>query len=257
MGGSLRRLFAYRHCLWVLAARALKVRYRRSVFGFAWSLAYPLLSMAILTLVFARVFPAVRAYPLYVVVGVLAWGFLSLSCVQAMESLIAGAPILRRIAVPAAVFPLAAVASNLVHLLLSLAVLPAVMAVTGSWPAWHPFLLLAALGALAAFAAGLALALAAVNLFFRDVRYFFDALSLLWFYATPVVYPAEVIPQHLRAFLWANPMFWQLALFRAALYEGRAADPAVVAVALGLSAVALVVGWAAFARLERKFHLYL
>ncbi len=253
---SVGEVLQYRDCLRILTARALKVRYRRSVLGFGWSLLYPLLSMLILTAVFARVFPAVSSYPVYVIVGVLAWGFISLSSLQAMDSLIGGANVLRRVYVPPAVFPLSVVAANLVHFLLSILVLPVVMAVVGAWPGWHPLLLGAGLLCLTAFATGLALALAACNLFFRDVRYFFEALLLMWFYATPIVYPAGVIPGDLRFMLWANPMHWLLAVMRGALYPGAEVRLSELAMAVCVAVTCLGLGWAVFDRCQKRFYLY-
>jgi len=246
-----------RDCLLLLTARAVKVRYRRSVLGFAWSLLYPLLSMLVLTLVFSQVFSGIQDYPLYVVVGVLAWGFVSLSCVQGMDGLLTAAPILRLVYVPPALFPLAAVGANLVHLMLSVAVLPVVMAATGCWPGFHPLLLLAGLLCLTAFSAGLTLLLSACNLFLRDIRYFFDALLLLWFYATPIVYPADVIPRELGIFLWANPMFWLLEVLRSGLYSGQDPTATTMAAAVMVASAVLVLGWSVFAGLQRRFYLYL
>ena len=255
--GSGARLLHYRDCLFLLVTRALKVRYRRSVLGFAWSLLYPLLSMLVLTVVFARVFPELPHYALYVVVGVLAWSFFSLSCVQAMDALVGAGTVLRKIYVPSAVFPLAVVGANFVNLALSIAVLPFVMQITGATPGFYPGLLFVSLAALVAFTAAMALALSALNLFFNDVRYFFEALLLIWFYASPIVYPASVIPDQWRSFLWLNPFYWLLELFRVPLYGGSPPPISVAMTALALGLGSLVAAWFLFVRLERRFYLYL
>ncbi len=255
--GGLARLLRYRDCLALLTTRALKVRYRRSVLGFGWTLIYPLASMVVLTVVFSRLFPELHHYSLYVIVGLLAWGFFSLSCVQAMDALISSASVLKKVYVPAAVFPVAAVSANFVNLLLSIMVLPVVMVALGASPGLHSLSLLAALVILFAFTTGLALALASVNLFFNDVRYFFDTLLLVWFYASPIVYPQELIPPQLQVFLWANPFYWLLELLRAPLYAGHPPSALVLGVASGIGLATLAGGWLLFSRLERRFHLYL
>ena len=255
--GALSRLAEYGGCLRFLTLGSLKVRYRRSVLGFAWSLLYPLMSMAVLTVVFSRVFADLDHYALYVIVGVLAWGFFSLSCLQAMDSLISGAAVMRKVYVPSAVFPLSVVGANMINLLLSLSVLPLVMMVLGAGPGFHPMWLLAALLALAAFTAGVALALAALNLFFRDIRYFFEGLLLIWFYATPVVYPASVVPADWSPLLWLNPFHWLIALMRAALWNGAPPPAGTVAICLAFATVTLVAGWRLFVGLERRFYLYI
>jgi len=255
--GPLGRFVRYGDCLLLLVSRALKVRYRRSVLGFGWSLLYPLLAMTVLWVVFGRVFPEIEHYALYVIIGVLAWSFFSVSCVQAMDSLHHGAPLLRKVYLPAALFPAAAVGANLVNLVLSIALLPLVIWLTGARPGFHPFVLCLAVFAIAAFTVGVALALSAWNLLFHDIRYFFDALLLIWFYASPIVYPAGIVPSGLRAFLWLNPFYWLLELLRAALYAGAPPSWALAGVATGLGVSAMVAGWWVFTRLENRFYLYL
>ncbi|MFP6610253.1 MAG: ABC transporter permease [Deltaproteobacteria bacterium] len=255
--GPIGRLLAYRDCLGILVLRSLRVRYRRSVIGFGWSLLYPLLSMVVLTVVFARVFPSVEHYALYVVAGVMAWSFFSLSCLQSMDSLLGAAPVLRKVYVPSAVYPLAVVGANMANLLASLLVFPLLVVFLDAPVRPDPGLLVLALLSLAGFAAGTGLLLAAFNLFFNDVRYFFENFLLLWFYASPIVYPAEVVPGHLSGLLWFNPFYWFLELFRAGLYGGAHLRPGTVWVTTAVSMAVLAVGWWAFSRLERRFHLYL
>jgi ABC-type polysaccharide/polyol phosphate export permease len=213
--------------------------------------------MLILTAVFSRVFVDVRHYPLYVIVGFLAWGFFSLSCVQAMDALLGAAPVLRKVYVPSALFPLAAVFANMVNLLLSILMLPVVMWAIGASPGFHPLWLCIGLLVLLAFTTGLALSLAALNLFFHDVRYFFEAGLLIWFYATPIVYPAVAVPERYATLLRLNPLFWLIEILRAPLYLGEAPSAAAFGVAVACAGASLLAGWLLFTRLDRRFHLYL
>ena len=256
-GRSLADVVRYRECVALLVARTLKVRYRRSFLGFAWTLLYPLLAMCVLSFVFSHVFADVPHYPLYVIVGVLGWSFFSLSCIQAMDALLSGGTILKKVRVPGAVFPLAAVGANFVNYILALGVLVVASAAGGVLPGFHPLWLLTGALSLCAFTLGVALALAALNLFFHDIRYLFETLLMVWFYATPIVYPVAVLPPHVARLLALNPFHWFLELLRAAMWSGRepAVGAAVLAPAIGL--VTLALGWALFTRLERRFYLYL
>ncbi len=255
--GGLARLARYRAALLSLALRALKVRYRRSILGFGWVLLYPAAATAVLTVVFSGVFPQIEHYVLYVSVGLLVWNFVSLSCVQAMDALLGGASVMRKVYVPSVLFPLSAVTANFANLVLSGVVVPPLVMWCGVRPVLEPLLLAFGLACLAAFTAGLALSLAAANLFFRDIRYFFEALLLVWFYATPVVYPVAVLPEPFRLLLWFNPAYWLLELLRLPLCAGTVPGVHVVAAAGIWAAVSLFVGWNVFGRLERSFHLYL
>jgi ABC-type polysaccharide/polyol phosphate export permease len=256
---ALVRLVRYRECLFLLVVRALRVRYRRSVIGFGWTLLYPLLAMAVLTAVFSHVFADVERYPVYVIVGVLVWSFFSVACVQAMDALLGGSAILKKVGVPSAVFPLAAVGANVVNFVLSLAVLVVAGSLAGvveaPAPAVQALWLATGLLSVLAFTFGVALMLASANLFFHDVRYSFEALMLVWFYATPVVYPAAAVPAHLAWLVQLNPFHWFLELLRAALWSAQspAAGAGVIAPAIG--AATLAAGWLLFTRLERRFYL--
>jgi ABC-type polysaccharide/polyol phosphate export permease len=239
-----------------LAVRALKVRYRRSILGFGWMLLYPVAATAVLTAVFSGVFPQVEHYAVHAAIGVLLWNFLSQSSLQAMDALIGGAAIMRKVYVPSAVFPLSAVAANLVNLLASGIALAPLMLWLGGAFSVNPLFMVFGVVCLAAFVAGLSLGLAAANLFFHDIRYFFEAVLLVWFYATPVVYPASVLPQDVRAFLWLNPAHWFLELIRIPLCSGLRPEAYVLAMAGSWATASVFVGWWAFTRLERSFHLY-
>ncbi|HIF63620.1 MAG TPA: ABC transporter permease [Deltaproteobacteria bacterium] len=255
-GTSLARLARFSDCLWLLAARALSVRYRRSVLGFAWTLFYPLGTMVILSLVFSQVFAGVDHYAFYVITGVLPWGFFSLACIQAADSLLAASPVLRKVYVPTVVFPASVVAANFVNLLLSLLVLPLVALATGAQALPSFWLLALALGCLLAFTGGVSLLLAAVNLFFQDVRYFFEGILLLWFYATPIVYPVSVLPEHLSWLPAINPFAWILLLMRGALY-GSVVPAGAPLLCVAFSFSVLAIGWLLFHRLERRFYAWL
>ena len=253
----LARVVAYRAALGLLAARLLKLRYRRSVLGFAWTFIYPLLATTVLTMVFRPVFPQVPDYAIYVLLGLLVWHFFSVSCAQAMDALLGSSSVSRKVYVPTAIFPLAAVFANLVNLLLCLLAIPVVLAVTGGKPSFHPMVLLAGLAMLAAFTAGAALALSALNVFFQDVRYLFEALLLVWFYATPVVYPVAGASSAVAALAGLNPLHWILVVLRGALWSGGAVSPVALAAGAAVACTALAAGWRSFHVAERRFHQYL
>jgi len=244
-------------CLRVLVSRSLAVRYRRSVLGFAWSLLQPLMAMAVLSIVFARVFPQIERYPVYVIVGVFAWGFFSLTVMQAMDSLHAAAPILRKVSAPPMLFPLAVVLANLVHLALSLGLLVGLSMAAGLLAPAAAVTAIPSLVPLVLLATSAALLLSAANVFFHDVRYFVEGALLIGFYATPVVYPASVIPPQWHAFLILNPMHWAIEPLRQSLWAGTGPDATTLLAATTLAAAAALAAAIVFERLSRRFHLYL
>jgi ABC-type polysaccharide/polyol phosphate export permease len=254
--GHLRQLWSYRELLRNLVERDIKVRYKRSVLGFAWMLLNPLITMVVFTVIFREIFGMEHDYPLYVIAALLYYNFFSLGSSQGLNSVVASGGLIRKVAVPKAVFPLASVVANLVNFGLSLIPLAAVMLFTGA--RITPALLVLPVAVVAGFmfTYGISLALAAMNVFYRDVRWFYDSALLLIFYMTPIIYPAKVVPERFRLVLAVNPLTRLLELFRMPIYEGRSPSAADLAIGLAIGAGTLLVGWFVFHRYEDDFINY-
>ncbi|MGC3997198.1 MAG: ABC transporter permease [Anaeromyxobacter sp.] len=253
-------LYRVRELVALLVARNLKARYKRSALGMAWTLLNPLLQMAVYTVVFSRVVRIdTPAYALYVLAGLLPWSLISVGTVSASHALLANQGLIRKVAVPQAVYPLAVVGGKLVDVALSLAPLAVVAALQGrppgaSWLALPVALLLAF-----AFTTGLALLVSSLTVFFRDLRHLVEVLFQVWFYLTPVLYPASYVEAlgsgWLRRLLAANPATPIVALFQEAVHAGRFPPPGELAAATAVAAAALVLGLWAFHRSEGQ-HLH-
>lgn len=253
--GALGRYFDLLHNL---VSRAIKQRYKRSVLGFAWTMLNPLLTMVILTVVFSAVFGAlVPNYPLFVIIGLLAWNLFSLGSTQGLASVVDSGALIRKVAVPKEMFPLAAVGANLVNFLLSLVPLALVMVIlrVAITPAivWVPV----GVALIGLFTLGVALTLTTLNVFFRDVRYFYEAGLLAWFYGTPIFYPIEVLSPRARALLQWNPLYVLVEVFRAPLYAGTAPAPAIIATAIFEAGAMAFLGWWIFRRYQARFVDYI
>lgn len=248
-------LLRFRGLLVLLVERDLKVRYKRSVLGMFWTLLNPLLQMGVYTLVFSTILRIdVPGYPLFVLSGLLPWSLISVGTVAASMSLIGNQSLIRKVAVPQAVYPLAVVGSKLTDAVLSVPALAVLAFVVGRPPsaawAWLPLALVLA----ALFTAGLALLLSSLTVFFRDLRHLVEILFQVWFYLTPVFYPASFIEKlplaPVRAALAANPAAPIVRLFHDTLYEGRAPAPGTVAFAVASAIVSLLLGLTVFERCE-------
>jgi ABC-type polysaccharide/polyol phosphate export permease len=254
--GPLLTLFQYRELLRQLVIREVKLRYKRSVLGFAWTVLNPLFAMAIFTMVFSRVFGDRPNYPLYVITALLGWNLFSLGTSRGLDSVVMNGPIIRKVFVPKAIFPVASVASQVVNFVFSLVPLFLFMVAIGVGFGrsllWLPIPLLS----LACFALGIALLLGTFNVFFRDVKYFYEAGVLAWFYATPIFYPPEIIPNTFKFLLYVNPMYALLESLRTPLYQGTAPRLDLLILGLGISLFTLVLGWAVFHRFEGRFIHY-
>lgn len=251
---NLAAIFAYRELIRNLVVKDLTLKYRGSVLGFLWSLVNPLAMVAVYTLAFKYILNIRQpGFPVFILLGVLAWSFFANSAVMATGSLVEGAGLLKAVRFPRAVLPLATVLFNLVQYLLTIVVLLPVVFLAYRLPPVGPVLVFPIFLALqVAFTFGVALMLAAATTFFRDVRHFVDiALSLL-FWTTPIVYPLTQAPEGLRTALLLSPMSPFVLAYQHIFYSGEWPDAVVWTAAAGYGIGTFVVGTMWFLRLEDR-----
>jgi ABC-type polysaccharide/polyol phosphate export permease len=258
----LAELYRFRELVAMLVGRDLKVRYKRSALGMVWTLLNPLLQMAVYALVFGTIMRVnLPAFPVFLLAGLLPWTFFSVSTTGAAHSLLNNQGLIRKVAVPQAVYPLSVVASKLVDLLLSLVPLALIGALYGRAPGVSWLALLPATLVAMAFTTGLALVFSSLMVFFRDIRHLIDILFQVWFYLTPVLYPYDYVEKlpspALRQLLAVNPATPFVRLFQQAIYDQRMPDGATLATAAVFAVASLVAGYAAFQRLQdRHIHYF-
>jgi ABC-type polysaccharide/polyol phosphate export permease len=238
-----------------LAAKELKVRYKRSLLGFAWFLLKPLFQTAVFAVVFTQIIRfggSLRHYALFLLSGLLVWNFFSSSLTAASTSLLDNVRLVRSIRFPRAALPVSSVAANAAHLLLSLLVLEALLLAWGHAPSPAFLLLVPALAMLLAMTAGLSLMLSVWNVYYRDVSLLLEVLLLAWFYASPVIYPlgTGMLPPAIEGILRYNPVSGFLETIHGLLYFG-CAPPAWCWISMvSWSAILLACGLAVFRRSE-------
>jgi homopolymeric O-antigen transport system permease protein len=255
------QLFRFRGLLATLTSRELKARYRGSVLGFLWSLANPLLLLAVYTFVFSIVFkPDTRGgmtpYALFLVSGLFPWIWISASALEGSMSLLANSGLIRKAVFPAELLPMVSVLSNLVHLLFALPiVIVALVAgrilgykVGGVSMVALPAILLLHLPMVS----GLALGASALTVHFKDVRDLLANLLTLMFFLTPILYSLDSI-RHLAPVWWAvrlNPFTPFILAYQSVLFRGEFPDPLLWTQMALVSLVAWTLGAGLFERLR-------
>jgi homopolymeric O-antigen transport system permease protein len=227
---------AYFELFMNLTRREVKGRYSQSLFGAGWAIAQPLATMAVFTLVFARLgkMPSGGApYPLFAYAALVPWFFFSNSVMSGTMSLVTYRNIVTKTYFPREIVPLAQVGSRLVDItaasgLYVLLMLYYQLAVT-RWAALIPLFLLL----LVLFTVGVTLATSAINVFYRDVNPVVQIGLQLWLYLTPVAYPLEAVENY-RWFFLLNPLTGVVEGLRAVLVFGREPEWGVVAISAGL-----------------------
>ena len=255
-------LWRFRELVTMLVERDLKVRYKRSVLGMGWTLLNPLLQMVVYTLVFSTIMKVgVPQFPLFLLSGLLPWTLISVSLTGSAHCLLNNQGLIRKVAVPQMVYPIAVVASKLVDLVLSLLPLALLAFALGRPPGAAWLYLVPALVLATLFSTGLALLFSSLTVFYRDMRHLIDILIQVWFYVTPVLYPSSFLEKlpypWMRWILAANPATPIIRCFQVPLYEGHAPAPALVASAALSSVLVLALGLAVFLRHEDEHIFFL
>lgn len=251
---DLAELWAYRELLYFLVWRDIKVRYKQTVLGAAWAILQPFLTMVVFTLFFGRLagIPSDGIpYPIFAFSGLVPWTYFANAVSQASSSLIEHERMITKVYFPRLLIPMAPVMAGWLDLVIALVVLVVMMVAYGMAPLMAglaiPFyLLLAAVTAL-----GVGLWLSALNARYRDVRYVVPFLLQFWLLATPIAYPASLVPESWRPLYGLNPMAGVVAGFRYALLGGERPG-ALLMVSVAVAALLLLSGLAYFRRMEKE-----
>ena len=237
-----------------MTEKELKVRYKNTFFGFLWVVANPLLQMLVIGFIF-RFFikEPIAHYYFYLFTGLLIWNFFTLSLIKATPAIVYERSLIKKAKFPRSVIPLSIILSNLVHFLLALGLLfiPLFFIQTFSL-AKMPHLIFGFL-LLTTFTVGLSLLTSALNVRFRDVNFFVQALLMIWFYATPIIYTIFVIPRHL-IWLWRlNPLTAVVQLFQYALVGATPPGPAMLLSNLLIICIVFILGIYVFQTESKNF----
>jgi ABC-type polysaccharide/polyol phosphate export permease len=244
---ELAEILRYRELLKNLVLTELKLRYRRSLLGFVWTMLNPLLMMLVLTLVFSTIFRfAIEDYTVFLLSTLLPWMFFSQAITLSLMSFISKGSLLHKVYFPRAVIPLSAVFSNLLNFLLALIPLAVLMLVAERSFTLALFYLPVALVALTLFTIGLSFVFSTLNVFFRDFTHMTEVLLSLLYFATPIIYPLDAVPQNYQAVLKMNPLLYLLDGFRDPVYYGRLPSAESIGFAFLAGFGALVLGWMVF-----------
>ncbi len=246
---ELHALLTSRHLLKTLIHRDFIARYKRSSLGIAWSMLNPLGTMIVLSVVFSQVFRRVPSYPAYILSGTVAWTFFAQTTGAANRNILWGSSLMKRIYLPRATLVVAIAGANLINLAITFIPLLLLVLVFGIRPGVTLSLLPLAVLCLLAFSLGVGLLLATVTTFFPDAAEFYQVLTGLWFYATPIIWPKDRLPPVVGTLLVnLNPMADVIALFRSVFYTCDWPDPASLIRAPLVCLLVLVLGWSVFTR---------
>lgn len=240
--------------LLVMTEKELRARYKHTIFGFFWLVANPVLQMLVIGFVFTFFMKEpIKNYYYYLFTGLLIWNFFSLSLTKTTPSIVFERNLIKKAAFPRAVIPLSIILSNLVHLIAAFVLFIIPLIFLGTLTIKTIPVALLGFILLLSFTLGASLLTSALNVRFRDVNFFVQAILIIWFYATPIVYSFLIIP---KKFIWLwrlNPMTSILQLFQYAFIQYPPPGPAMLTVNITVILIILYLGVFAFKRESKNF----
>jgi len=256
---NLRDTWSYRELLYFLTWRDVRVRYKQTALGAAWAIAQPLVAMLLFTVFFGK-FAKMPSdglpYPLFAYAALMPWTFFSNSLTTSSNSLVVSSGLITKVYFPRLVLPAASVMANLVDFAFAFVLFLGLIA----WYRVPLTLNLLMLPVLTLMVAGIALGvgtyLAALNVRFRDVRFVVPFLIQFWLFATPIIYPASMVPEKYRTLYFLNPLAGIVEGFRVSLLSGingASFNWMGIGLAAIVTLVILIVAAYEFRRMERSF----
>lgn len=220
-------LWHARELLRQFVAKELKIRYKNSSLGFLWSLLTPAMMTIVFTALFSFAFRLeVDDYPAFFLSGYLLWQFFQTSSQSSITAIVGNGDLIKKVWFPREVLPLSMVLAQLTHFLLAMLVLSPFLIVTRGWGVvTHLPATLLVVALMTVFTSGMAMIWAGANVPFRDLQELIVVIFLVWFYATPVLYPPALLESSTNRVVQVfadvsmfNPMSWFVELFRASTF---------------------------------------
>ena len=251
---KIKEIYLFRELIINFVVRDLKVRYHGSILGIFWSFLNPLLNMLILAVVLSFVFKAgIKNFPVFLLIGIIVWQFHAASLIQSARSIIDNGGLIKKIYLPKEIFPLSVILANLYQLTFSIIILIVFIIffkiqITISFLLLPYFLLLQVV-----FIFGISLIISSVGVFFRDIPILMESLIPLWYFASPVMYPSNFVPERYYKIYMLNPMASFLEGYRNILLSGKIPSVEIFIVTFMFPIISLVVGFEIFSRLQKSF----
>jgi len=250
---TFNEIWARRSLIYNIAMGDLKLRYRHSVLGFFWSFLEPLLLMTVLYFVFSTLFKAdIDNFPLYLLLGLIMWNMFSRGTTMGLDSIISKAGLVGQTYLPREVVVISAVLTSFLMMLFEFIIFFIFMLAFQVFPTvtlvmLPPMIILVFLLAL-----GVSFALSVLNVYYRDLRSIWGVIMLAGFFATPIFYSLETLPEDIRSIISLNPIVTILEISRGATIFNYWPGGFEIAYLLTVTFVVLVGGYAVFKRLDKK-----
>lgn len=249
-----KNLYEYRELLKSSIKKDVGGKYKNSVLGVLWSFLYPLLQIAVYAIVFPLIMRSnMENYTVFVCCGLIPWNFFSTAISRSSFTMIENGNILKKVYFPREILPISVVTSEAVNFVISTIIILAFVLGTGMGLTWYvifyPVILLIQYILLI----GISLFVSSITVYFRDLQHFIGIALQLLFYATPIVYVTNIIPESYQWILRLNPMTFIIDGYRSIFYYQQQPDFISLGITLLVSLILCVVGYLLFSKLQKRF----
>ncbi|MEF2835284.1 MAG: ABC transporter permease [Clostridia bacterium] len=249
-----KNLYEYRELLKSSIKKDVGGKYKNSVLGVLWSFLYPLLQIAVYAIVFPLIMRSnMENYTVFVCCGLIPWNFFSTAISRSSFTMIENGNILKKVYFPREILPISVVTSEAVNFVISTIIILAFVLGTGMGLTWYvifyPVILLIQYILLI----GISLFVSSITVYFRDLQHFIGIALQLLFYATPIVYATNIIPESYQWILRLNPMTFIIDGYRSIFYYQQQPDFISLGITLLVSLILCVVGYLLFSKLQKRF----
>lgn len=255
MADKIKELYRYREMIFQLVGRELRGRYKASVLGFLWTFLNPLFQMLVYTIVFSFIMRnGIENFSIFLFVSLIPWNFFSTavsngaSCVVHQENLI------KKIYFPRIILPIAYVTSAFINLLLTFVVIFVVLFITGFGVSLKAVCFLPVVMIIEyILALGICMLVSSLTVYFRDLEYILSIITMAWMYLTPILYTVDMVPDEFRNLFNLNPMTPIILAFQQILYHKDVPNAGTLMHAAIVGVVILIIGYAVYDKIQRKF----
>lgn len=246
----------YNFLLSQLVSRDFKTKYKRSVLGVLWSFLNPLLLMIVQYVVFSTLFKSnIPNFAVYLLTGIVFFNFFTESTTMGLMAIVGNSSLITKVYIPKYIFPVSRVLSSSINLLISM--IPLFLMLLFTHAPITPALLLLPFSIVCTliFCVGMSFILSAAMVFFRDMQFLWGVLTMLWMYATPIIYPESILPQKYLFLFKLNPLYHFIRFSRTIILNGVSPDPQAYLFCLLAAFIPLIIGAVIFKKTQDKFIL--
>jgi len=253
-------LLAYRNLIWNFVKRDIRSRYVGSLLGIYWSVINPVIILLVYIVVFGVFLNArlpgstsIWDYALYFSAGFLPWIAFNTSVIRSASSIVDNKNYIKKVPFPSEIFPITTTLSELINLLIGIGIYLVLFIFLKGAPSIFIALLPLAIVLQLIFTFALAFLVSSASVFFRDIPQILGSLFFIWFWATPIIYTLNLLPQNLQWVEYLNPAYYMLEIYRDALFYGKVPEITIIVPFFFFSILILVAGYIIFQKTKKGF----